>query len=62
MNATNSESSFLMKAGILYLIISQFMTIYFWWDWAQDNGFWSTIVIGPIVAEFKGLLWIFFIQ
>jgi hypothetical protein len=45
----------------LYLIISQIATLYFWWEWAQNNGFWSSIIIGPIVGELKGLLWIFFI-
>ena len=52
------------KAGItllyIYLIISQVMTLYFWYLWAQDHGFWSTIFFGPIVGEFKGLLFPFF--
>lgn len=46
---------------IIYLIISQVMTLYFWYLWAQDHGFWSTIFFGPIVGEFKGLLFPFFI-
>lgn len=61
MSNNNSETSLPLIIVYFYLIISQFMTLYFWWKWAQDNGFWSTILIGPIVGEFKGLLWIFFI-
>ncbi len=45
----------------LYLIISQVMTLYFWYQWAQDHSFVSTVFIGPFVSELKGLLWIFFI-
>lgn len=46
---------------MIYLIISQFMAIYYWWDWAQNSSLVSTIFIGPIVAELKGFFWIFFI-
>ena len=45
----------------IYLVISQVATLYFWYDWAQDHSFWSTVFIGPLVGEFKGLLWVFFI-
>jgi hypothetical protein len=44
----------------LYFIISQIMTIVFWYEWAQNHGLMNTIFIGPFVAEFKGLLWPFF--
>jgi len=49
--------------AIIYVVMSQLCAIYFWYLWAKDpdNGFLSTIFIGPIVAEFKGLLWPFFI-
>lgn len=47
--------------GYVYLIISQIMSLYFWWQWAQNHGFWSSLLIGPIVALFKGFLWILFI-
>jgi len=43
-----------------YLILSQVFTLYFWYLWAQDHGFWSSVFIGPIVGEFQGLLWPFF--
>jgi len=59
-NSSSGSNAFVIIISI-YLIISQFMALYFWWDWAQDNGFWSTLIIGPVVAEFKGLLWMFFI-
>lgn len=57
----NNGSGIFIIIGYLYLIISQIMTLYFWWQWAQDHGFWSSILIGPLVGEFKGLLWVFFI-
>lgn len=47
--------------GSIYIIISQILACYFWYLWSQDHGFWSSLFIGPIVGEFKGLLWPFFI-
>jgi hypothetical protein len=45
----------------IYLIIAHFYTFYFWYLWAQDSGFLSTIIIAPFVCEIKGLLFPFFI-
>ena len=45
----------------LYFIVSQVCAFYFWYLWAQSHGFISSLIIGPIVGEFKGLLWPFFI-
>ena len=45
----------------LYLIIAQLCMCYFWYQWAQTHGFWSSLIIGPIVGEIKGLLFPFFI-
>lgn len=45
----------------IYLTIAGFMTFYFWYLYAQDESFFATIIIGPIVGMFKGLFWIFFI-
>jgi hypothetical protein len=45
----------------LYVIISQVCAVYFWYLWAQDHEFLSTLILGPIVGEIKGLLWPFFI-
>lgn len=47
--------------GYVYVIISQIMTLYFWWQWALEHNLLSSIFIGPIVGEFKGLLWFLFI-
>lgn len=47
--------------GYIYLLISQIFALYFWWEWSQDHNFFSSLFIGPIVGEIKGLLWIFFI-
>ena len=44
----------------IYLAISQVSACYFWYLWAQDHGFWSSLFIGPLVGEFQGLLWPFF--
>lgn len=53
------------RAGItllyIYLIISQIMTLYFWYMWAQNHGFLSSLFIGPLVGEFKGIFFPFFI-
>jgi len=57
----NSGEGVLIILAWLYFIISQFMACYFWWLYAKQNGFWSSVFIGPIIAEVKGLLWIFFI-
>lgn len=46
---------------IIYGLISQVFALYFWYLWAQDHGFWSTVFLGPIVGEFKGLLFPFFL-
>ena len=46
-----------------YLTASQICAIYFWYLWAHEpsHGFLSSLFIGPIVGELKGLVWPFFI-
>lgn len=61
MSNNDGGTSMIKIIAYLYLFTSQIMTLYFWWLWAQDHGFWSSIFIGPIVGEIKGLLWIFFV-
>lgn len=61
MSNNDSGMSLPIIALMIYLFISQIMACYFWWQWAQDHSFLSSAFIGPIVGEFKGLLWIFFI-
>ena len=46
----------------LYMIIAHFCVLYFWYQWYQCHGFLSTVFIGPIVSEIKGLLCPFFLQ
>mgnify|MGYP003657906779 CR=1 FL=1 len=46
---------------ILYFMVSQFAAVYFWYLFAQNHEFITTLFIGPFVGEFKGLLWPFFI-
>ena len=45
----------------LYILVSQIFAAYFWYEYAQDHGFLSTLFIGPIIGEIKGLLFPFFI-
>lgn len=45
----------------LYGISTQIMAIYFWWKMMKEDNFFMGIVIDPIIAEFKGILWPFFI-
>jgi hypothetical protein len=61
MSNNDIGTNFILNVGAVYLMISQIMGLYFWWLWAQHHGFWSSILIGPLVGEFKGLLWIFYI-
>jgi hypothetical protein len=44
-----------------YGIVSQIMAVYFWWQYAKEDGFLMTITLDIILAEIKGILWIFFI-
>lgn len=44
-----------------YGIASQIMAVYFWWQYAKEDSFFSVITIDVILAELKGILWIFFI-
>lgn len=43
-----------------YVLVAQFFTAYYWYEYAQDHGFLSSLFIGPIVGEIKGLLFPFF--
>ena len=45
----------------LYAISTQIMTLYFWWQMAKEDNFFITFVIDPFIAEFKGILWPFFL-
>ncbi len=45
----------------IYGIMSQIMALYFWWQYAKNDSFIATITIDVILAELKGLFWIFFI-
>lgn len=57
----NSVSGISMILAWLYFIVSQFMAMYFWWLYAKEHEFWSSMFIGPFIGEVKGLLWVFFI-
>lgn len=44
-----------------YFIVSQIMAVYFWWQYTKVDSFIMTFTVDVFLAEFKGLLWIFFI-
>ncbi|MBD5183809.1 MAG: hypothetical protein HDS97_02820 [Bacteroidales bacterium] len=60
-NSSDTESAILGFLLWGYGIVSQIMALYFWWQYAKEDSFISTITIDIILAEIKGLLWIFFI-
>jgi hypothetical protein len=43
-----------------YLLVAQLFAAYFWFLYVQNHGFLSSLFIGPIVGEIKGLLFPFF--
>ena len=45
----------------LYIVISQIMTVVFWWEMMLEDNIIATIFIYPFIAEIKGVLWPFFI-
>jgi hypothetical protein len=45
----------------IYLVSAHICMLYFWYLWSQSHEFLSTLIIGPFVAEIKGLLFPFFI-
>lgn len=46
---------------VIYIVSTQIMGIYFWWKMMKKDSFITAILIDPIIAEFKGFLWPFFI-
>jgi hypothetical protein len=47
--------------SIIYLIMSQIMTLYFLYIWSNSHGFLNTITLGVIISEIKGIFFPFFI-
>lgn len=61
--ANESDNKFLGVLGFiagLYIIAAEIFALYFWWKMAKTDSFFMTIFIDPFIAEFKGLLWPFF--
>lgn len=46
---------------VIYFIMSQLCTLWFWYIWAQTHSFLNSLFLGPIVSELKGIFWPFFI-
>jgi len=47
--------------SIIYLIMSQIMTLYFLYLWSNNHSFLNTITLGVIISEIKGIFFPFFI-
>lgn len=62
MGENNSSSTVLSFVIGIYMLISQIMTLVFFVDYCKaDDSLLKIILVDPILAELKGLLWIFFI-
>ena len=62
MGENNSSSAVLSFVIVIYMLISQIMTLVFFVDYCKaDDSLLKIILVDPILAELKGLLWIFFI-
>lgn len=55
-----NKYSFIILLGIIYSVIGNIYGLYFWYLWSKTHGFLSSLLIGPFVGIFKGLLWPFF--
>jgi hypothetical protein len=58
---TEETRRYPLYAVLLYLLVAQIYAAYYCYEFAQDHGFLSSLFIGPIVGEIKGLLFPFFI-
>lgn len=62
MGENNSSSAVLSFVIGIYMLISQIMTLVFFVDYCKaDDSLLKIILVDPILAELKGLLWIFFV-
>lgn len=58
---SNKVSNILGLVFWIYGIMSQIMAVYFWWQYSKEDGFIMAITIDVLLAEIKGIFWIFFI-
>ena len=58
---TEETRRYPLYAVLLYLLVAQIYAAYYYYEFSQDHGFLSSLFIGPIVGEIKGLLFPFFI-
>jgi hypothetical protein len=58
---TNNLNTIGVFIFYVYFFVAHIFTLYFWYQWAQTHSFLSSFLLGPFVAEFKGLLFPFFI-
>ena len=57
----NSLPNVLEWILLIYIIISQIMTVVFFLEYCKKDSFLEIVFLDSILSEFKGLLWIFFI-
>lgn len=55
-----NKYSFIILLTFIYCVIGNIYGLYFWYLWSQTHGFLNSLLIGPFVGIFKGLLWPFF--
>ena len=60
-NDSESGKGFFSILLGIYIIISQFMAIYYWIEYVKEDNFFMAITIDVLLAELKGLFWIFFV-
>jgi hypothetical protein len=56
-----SSDNFGMILLVIYLVVSQIASAYFLYIYIRSHSFIECVLFGPFVAEFKGILWPFFI-
>ena len=62
MSENNFGNSILSLLIAIYFFVSQVMTLVFFVGYCkEDDSLLKIILLDPILAELKGLLWIFFI-
>ena len=62
MSSENSnKQSFFGFLLWAYGIVSQIMALYYWIQYVKEDNFFIAITLDVLLAELKGLLWIFFV-
>ena len=57
----NRSLGFLNVILLIYIFSTQIMALYFWVQYIKQDNIIMALLIDPIIAEVKGILWPFFI-